>query len=164
MPSHKVFFGTLAHEYVRENNEVVPDVARRIKGVPVVTTIGQFTKWKTGRWQSIPEKKLMQVIEAITSDPRKQAHLIIAYLVDMTPLRLRPYIDLGLHGQVQGGRSAASFDGEWSADVRRKLEAIGNAYLRSDDFRRMVDNMSGWARRINEEHECPPSPPPSRKS
>lgn len=148
MPHSKGNFGSSAHELAQENGMTVPEVAAKIKGMPAPTLVSQFTKWKSGRWHSIPERKLIAVVEAITRDKEEQAKLVWAYLVDMTPAKFRPAVADLLEAERAGG-SVGLMAGGFTPDLQRKLEAIGNAYQKSDDLRRMVDTVAGWARRIN---------------
>lgn len=148
MAALKVLFGNMVHEYAREGGRTLEEVASKVKGTPA----SQFTRWKSGKWGFIENDKLVKLVRATTDDQEKQSNLIIAYLIDMTPIEFRPMIDIGLRGQVKGGTNTANeLSGSWSQDIRRKIEAIGKAYTKDEDFQRMVDQMASWGRRIIKE-------------
>lgn len=147
MAALKVLFGNMVHGYAREEGRTLEEIAAKVK-----MPSSQFTRWKNGKWTVIETTKLVQIVRATTDDFHKQASLIIAYLVDMTPVEFRTMIDVGLRGEVKNGNNTASeLTGPWSLDVRRKIEAIGKAYAKDEDFQRMVDQLASWGRRILKE-------------
>ena len=145
LTARKVMFGNLCSAIAQEEGKTLQEVAAKVGGTPA----SQFTRWKRGDWTSIDHEKLVKIARAITDDRRRQTDLIIAYLVDLTPLEFRPQIDIGQRGEVLHGKSTAEeLSGPWSQDLRKKLETIGAAYSKDADFQKMVDTMAGWAKRI----------------
>ena len=145
LSSRKVLFGSLCAAIAQEEGKTLQQVAAKVPNTPA----SQFTRWKRGDWSAIEEEKLVKLVTSITKDRRRQADLIIAYLVDLTPVEYRPQIDIGQRGEVLHGKStAAELSGPWSQDIRNKLESIGAAYSKDADFQKMVDTLAGWAKRI----------------
>lgn len=136
----KVMFGNLLHAYARDNGDTLADVAKR---AGISSTY--LSKWKGGRWDSIPEDVLTRVIEAATKDPVDRGRLVVAYLLDITPARYRGLIDVSLIADKEDSAAAVKARG-----IGAQLEQVAEAYPRNDDFKRMADTLFGWARRINE--------------
>lgn len=147
MPTaRKVMFGNLCSAIAQEEGKTLQEIAAKVGGTPA----SQFTRWKRGDWTSIEHEKLVRIARAITDDRRRQADIIISYLVDLTPLEYRPQIDIGQRGEVLHGKSTAEeLSGPWSQDIRKKLEAIGAAYSKDADFQKMVDTLASWAKRLD---------------
>jgi hypothetical protein len=144
----KIFFGSLATDYIAQQGREIKDVAEAIGKTPS----NQFSKWKTGKWTYIPEKKLARVIDEIArKDREKRVSLMIAYLIDMTPEAFRPLIDIG--PKTGDDATDVGLAGRWSPNLRAKLEAIGAAYARDKDFMRMADQLGEWAVSINNRAE-----------
>jgi hypothetical protein len=141
----KIFFGSLATDYINEQGRDAGAVADAIGG----TSRTQFSKWKAGQWTYIAEDKLVRIIlEVAGRDRKKQVNLMIAYLIDMTPEMFRPFIDIvpkTADEKPEPGISAK----RWSPAVRAKVEAIGDAYARDADFMRMANQVAEWAKAIN---------------
>jgi hypothetical protein len=145
LATRKVMFGSLCSAIAQEEGKTLQEIAAKVGGTPA----SQFTRWKRGDWTAIEHQKLVKLVRTITDDPRRQADLIIAYLVDLTPVEYRPQIDIGQRGEVLHGKSTSEeLSGPWSKDIRNKLEVIGAAYSKDADFQKMVDTMAGWAKRI----------------
>lgn len=141
----KIFFGSLAADYIAESGREIQEVAASIPKTPA----NQFSKWKTGKWTYIAERKLVQVIEAVTRDRQKRINLMIAYLVDMTPEEFRPWLDIV--PKLGGEAPTEDLSGKhWSPSLRAKLEAIGDAYGRDENFMRMAEQLAKWAGKVNE--------------
>jgi hypothetical protein len=140
----KIFFGSLAVDYITEQGRDIKAVAESIGKTPP----NQFSKWKAGKWTYIAEKKLVRIIDEIArKDREKRVSLMIAYLIDMTPEIFRPLIDI----TPKSGSSdeSGSLSDKWSPSLRAKLEAIAAAYARDPDFMRMADQLGVWAVAIN---------------
>jgi hypothetical protein len=145
LTARKVMFGSLCSSIAQEEGKTLQEIAAKVGGTPA----SQFTRWKRGDWTAIEHGKLVKIAKAVTDDRRRQTDLIIAYLVDLTPVEFRPQIDIGQRGEVLHGKSTSEeLSGPWSQDIRKKLEAIGAAYSKDADFMKMVDTMASWARRI----------------
>lgn len=147
----KIYFGSLAADYIADSGRNVKEVAEALPNTPA----NQFSKWKTGRWTYIAEKKLLQLVDIIArNDRQKRVNLIIAYVIDMTPEAYRPLIDI----KPRSGESedAAGLTGNrWSPTLRAKIEAIGEAYGRDPDFMNMADQLGRWAATINKRADTP---------
>lgn len=146
MKTRKVLFGSLCQTIAQEEGKTLQEIAAKVPNTPA----SQFTRWRRGDWTSIDAPKLVKLVTAITDDPRRQTDLIIAYLVDLTPVEYRSQIDIGHRGEVANGSSAAEVvAGPWGEDIRAKLDTIGAAYSKDADFQKMVDTLAGWSKRIN---------------
>ena len=142
----KIFFGSLATDYIIDSGRTVADVAESIGKTPA----NQFSKWKNGRWTYIAEKKLLRIIEEICHrDREKRVALMIAYLIDMTPEVFRPLIDIKPVTGDATAHDAGLTGGKWSPTLRAKVEAIAAAYGRDPDFKRMADGLSDFAEAVN---------------
>ncbi len=143
----KIYFGSLATDYIAESGRTVADVAEVIGKTPA----NQFSKWKNGKWTYIAERKLLRVIDAIAGRDRdRRVNLMISYLIDMTPEVFRPLIDI----TPRTGDATAHHGGlgdKWSPSLRAKVEAIAAAYGREPNFKRMADNLSEWAEAVNKQ-------------
>ena len=142
----KIYFGSLAADYINASGRTIKDVAAEIGNTPE----NMFSKWRTGRWTYIAESKLRKVIEVVARrDQAKRVNLQIAFLIDMTLEEYRPLIDISpASGKSEGAPELAGQ--RWSPGVRAKIEAIGAAYARDKDFMRMADQMAEWAVSINQ--------------
>jgi hypothetical protein len=140
----KIFFGSLATDYIAQQGRNINDVAAALPKTPP----NQFSKWKTGKWTYIAEKKLIRIIDEVArKDREKRVSLMIAYLIDMTPEVFRPLIDIApKSGEADG---VPALTGNWSPSLRARLEAIGAAYGRDKHFMRMADQLGEWAKAIN---------------
>lgn len=144
--ANKIFFGSLATDYITESGREIQQVAASIPKTPA----NQFSKWKNGKWTYIAERKLVQVIEAVArTDRSKRVNLMIAYLVDMTPEQFRPWIDIAPKLTADESAQDSLAGKKWSPSLRAKVEAIGDAYARDEDFMRMADQLGKWADAIN---------------
>jgi hypothetical protein len=141
--SAKTNFGTLCAAMIADQGRTVKEVATKIKGTPAT----QFTKWKKGQWVSIDPEKLVEIVEAISDDPREQADLVMAYLRDCTPIPYRPTIMLS----QQGENAKPLTQSPWSDPMRRKLEAIARAYEMDPDFAELFDFLAVRARRVEQD-------------
>jgi hypothetical protein len=141
----KIYFGSLATEYITASGRTIQDVAEEIGNTPK----NQFYKWRSGKWTYIAEAKLRRVIDVVARRDRdKRVNLQIAYLIDMMADEFRPLIDITPRtGEAEGNPLLTGQ--RWSPTLREKLEAIGAAYSRDRDFMRMADNMGEWAKGIN---------------
>lgn len=141
----KIFFGTLACDYIHESGREIKEVAALVPKTPQ----NQFSKWKSGQWTYIAEKKLLQLIDAVAGrDREKRAALMIAYLIDMTPEPFRPLIDIKpVSGAPDPEKPTAGM--RLPSGLRDKLEEIGRAYARDADFKRMADSLGDFATAIN---------------
>lgn len=143
--TRKIMFGSLCKAVAEEEGITLAEVAAKVPQTPA----SQFTRWQRGEWTSIESTKLVRIARALTKDVRRQTDLVIAYLVDLTPIEFRPQIDIGQRGEVQNGQNASDpLAGPWSQDVRKKLEKIAAAYGEDPDFDRMVDSLSVWSERV----------------
>lgn len=143
----KIYFGSLASDFIKDSGREIQDVAASLPKTPA----SQFSKWRAGKWSYIAERKLVPLIQAIAKNNKEmQAKLMIAYLIDMTPEIFRPVVDIMPR---VGEEAVEPLDGKrWSPSLRARIEAIGNAYARDDNFMRMVDQLGKWAESINKEH------------
>ncbi len=141
----KIMFGNLAADYITESGRDIARVAEAIGKTPA----NQFSKWKSGKWTYIAEKKLIRVIDEVAGKNRHWAvSLMIGYLIDLTPESFRHVIDIT--PKVGQQDTSATLSGQrWTPGLRKKLEEIGAAYARDDDFMRMVDQYGKWAETIN---------------
>jgi transcriptional regulator with XRE-family HTH domain len=133
-------FGNMLHAYARGNGLTFAELGKRVGVSPTL-----FSKWKGGRWDTIPEDMLVRVIEAVTKDPAERGRLMMAYLLDITPDRYRGLIEVAQVADKQSALGPLSNPG-----IRPNLEAVAAAYTRDDDFKRMCDTVFGWAKRIND--------------
>jgi hypothetical protein len=142
----KIYFGSLATDYIAESGRTIADVAETIGKTPA----NQFSKWKAGKWTYIAERKLLRVIDEIAGRDRdRRVNLMIAYLIDMTPEVFRPLIDIKPRSGDASANDAGLIGSKWSPSLRAKLEAIAAAYGRDADFKRMVDNIGEWSVGVN---------------
>lgn len=141
----KIMFGSLAADYITDSGREIKDVAEEIGKTPA----NQFSKWKTGKWTYIAEKKLLRIIDVIARRDRQRAvNLMIAYLWDMCPEAFRHVIDI--KPRVGESEMNAQLAGQkWTPALRARLEAIGSAYARDKNFMRMADQLGEWAGVIN---------------
>jgi len=148
LAARKVMFGSLCSAIAQEEGKTLQEIAAKVPNTPA----SQFTRWKNGDWTSIEHTKLVKLVRTVTDDPRRQTDLIIAYLVDLTPVEYRPQIDIGQRGEVlHGKRTSDELSGPWSKDIRNKLELIGAAYSKDADYMKLVDTLASWARRLTKE-------------
>jgi hypothetical protein len=149
----KIYFGSLAFDYIVGSGRLVADVAESIGNTPA----NQFSKWKAGKWTYIADRKLVRVIDAVAGKDRtKRTALMIGYLIDMTPEPFRPLLNI-VPRTGESDDEEQLLSQKWSPSLRRKLEAIAAAYARDDDFRRMADQLGEWAKAINARAEKPAS-------
>jgi len=147
--AQKIYFGQLATDYIAESGRSVREIARQIPSTPD----NQFSKWKWGKWETIPEEKLTKVIDVVAGkDREKRVNLMIAYLIDQTPDRYRPLIDITPKSGASEGKPELAGQ-RWAPDLLAKLEAMGAAYGRDEDFRILCDSLGKWAAHINEKAE-----------
>lgn len=141
----KIFFGSLATDYIRESGRELNDIAAKVDKL----SANQFAKWRKGEWTYIPEGKLVAMIDEIAQrDRSKRVSLMIAYLIDHTPDIFRPLIDITPKtGEAEGKPELAGQ--RWSPSLRAKLEAIGRAYAKDEQFMKMADQLGQWAASIN---------------
>jgi len=141
----KIMFGSLAVDYITDSGRELKDVAEAIGKTPA----NQFSKWKSGKWTYIAERKLLRIIDEIARrDRAKAVNLMMAYLIDMCPEAYRHAIDI--KPVVGESDTDAVLSGQrWTPSLRARLEAIGAAYARDKDFMRMADQMGEWASVIN---------------
>lgn len=148
----KTFFGSLACAYIADSGRTVAVVAEAIGKTPE----NQFSKWRNGKWTYIAEKKLIRIIDEVAGRDRdKRNALMIAYLIDMTPELFRPFI----HMESRTGEEVAApapVGMGLPKGLPEKLEAVGRAYSRDEQFMRMADSLFGFAKAINKQAEAKP--------
>ena len=135
----KVHFGTTIHAVMRENGLSMADV-----GKASGTIESQFSKWKAGRWQVIPEKRLLAVLAVACKTPEQREACILAYAVDMIPAGDRSTITFGSKRAIE--KATASVN----ADLQLKFTRIAKAIPKDGEFRKMFDTLAGWAKVISE--------------
>lgn len=146
----KIYFGSVAYDMIAQSGREIQQVAEEIGKTPG----SQFTKWKSGRWTYIAEAKLMRLIDVIAGkDREKRAALAVAYLIDMTPEALRPLLSVK-SVSADTATEDTGLAGRMSPALREKLEDIGNAYAKDENFMRLVDQLGKWAKSINGEKKA----------
>jgi hypothetical protein len=144
--SAKTSFGAICRVKIEDSGRTLKEVATKIPKMPA----SQFTRWQKGLWTYIEPEKIVQIVEAITDDPREQCDMIVAFLHDMTPIKFRPML---LHTQ-KGETPFSITDGKapWSDPMRRRLDVLAEAYELNADLAAMTDQLVAWAKRVKKEN------------
>lgn len=143
MPSSdlKRYFGSTLHSVIKENGMTLAE-AGKASG----TIESQFTRWKKGKWQSIPEDRLVAVLDAVCKTPEQRSQCIQAFCMDMIPACERPNILFSAKPKPVLDQDAAV--AAWNAEMNLKFKAICTAVTKDEEFKRLFETVAGWARRI----------------
>jgi hypothetical protein len=137
----KVHFGTTIHAVMRENRLSMAEV-----GKASGTIESQFSKWKAGRWQVIPEERLVAVLNAACKTAEQRSACLMAYCYDMLPDKERPLVMFGAKRPPDEKTATGAFNAEMQLRLRRFTQSA----QKNQDFRQMMTTMDGWAKRITE--------------
>lgn len=143
-PDLKTYFGSTLHSVIRENGLTLAE-AGKASG----TVESQFTRWKKGRWESIPEERLVAVLDAVCKTPEQRSQCIMAYSMDMIPGRERAKILFSAKPVLDEDAAKSA----WNAEMNLKFKAISVAVTKDEEFKRMFETVAGWAKRIAAEHQ-----------
>jgi hypothetical protein len=124
------------HEVLKEEGRTFTELAKQIPGLQK----SHLARWKKGQWDTIPQ--LVEVILSATKDTDRRTELIIAYIMDQTPIEYRGTIQVNAGPQARA--EAGSLKG-YPPRLLQKLHVIGEAYPLDQEFQRSVDAMSAWA-------------------
>lgn len=132
-------------EIAREREMTCREVAKRAK-----INEAQIYKWKMGAWTGIPDKTFDRVLDVVAETPEDRAALVAAYAMDMLTPKAEACVTILPRNPKAGPVDKSGLSGRWNAELRRKLELIGNAVLKDEEFRRMFETMAGWSKRLDE--------------
>lgn len=132
-------FGSTLHAIIRENGMTLAE-AGKASG----TIESQFTRWKAGKWQVVPEERFVAVLDAVCKTPEQRSQCIMAYCFDMVPAGERPKILFSAKPILD--QDAAT--GAWNTEMHLKFKAIAVAVTKDEEFKRLFETVAGWAKRI----------------
>lgn len=137
-PTGKTNFGTTLHACLKENGMTMEEAGKKSD-----TAKGQFSKFKSGRWQVIPEERLTAILDAVCKTAEQRKACLMAYSYDMIPESERSFI---MRAPDEKAATAAV-----NAEMNVAFKNIAVAVKRDPEFAKMFRTLTGWAKSIAKE-------------
>tara|TARA_R110002050_G_scaffold191532_11_gene326355 strand:- start:2677 stop:3129 length:453 start_codon:yes stop_codon:yes gene_type:complete len=140
----KGVFGSVLHQIAKDNGMTLAELG---KAAGIDDTI--ISKWKSSRWGTIPEKTFADVVAAACRTSEQRVALYMAYTMAMLPKEAQPFVEITPKAFMKKQEDMRGLVGTWGAELRVKLQRIGDAFGKDRDFDRMFNSLAGWAKSVN---------------